>query len=109
MIGFFAFVVILVAGVLALVGGLQWIGHRREALPVVDRDQLDRLDRLESALASLESRLDQLQEEQKFLERLLIERPRHKSLEAGEGREPATDEVDSILFDTDEGEGAEDR
>lgn len=107
MVGFFAFVLIVVAGILTLVGGLQWISDRREeALPAVDRD---RLERLESALASLESRLNELQDQQQFLERLLARRP-ERSLRAGEeDREPSAEDVDSILFDTDEGEGAGDR
>lgn len=108
MVGFLAFMVIVVLGILGLVGGLQWISSRRdERLPGVDPD---RLDRMESALGSLESRLDELHDQQRFLERLLAERPERKSLEAGD--EPAGSgggDVDSILFDTGEGEEAPDR
>lgn len=100
MIGFFAFVVIVVFGILALVGGLQWIGRSRE-LPEADPE---RLGQIESALTSLESRLDRLQDQQQFLERLLEDRPEHRSLGAGDARQSSTGEVDSILFDTDEGE-----
>ncbi len=103
MIGFAAFIVILVAGILALVGGLQFFsGQRREPLPPADTG---RLERIESALSALESRLDEVQDQQRFLERLLAERPEPRSLESG-----ATDDkdVDSILFDRDgQGEGGD--
>ena len=117
MIGFAAFVMTLVVGILILVGGLNLISGRGEkAVPPVDDE---RLSRIESALSALESRLDSLQEQQRFLERLLADRPAPKSLEAGEpereeaAAEPGSDEsshgVDSILFDTDAGEEAGDR
>ncbi|MDX1673806.1 MAG: hypothetical protein R3314_03295 [Longimicrobiales bacterium] len=87
---------ILVVGVLVLVGGLRWIGQRPE-LPPADPA---RLDRIESALESLESRLASLQEQQRFLERLLDDRTRG-ALEAGPDPETPPD---SVLFDTAEGE-----
>ena len=97
MIGFAAFIVILVAGILVLVGGLQWIsGQRGEPLPPVDHA---RLDRMESALAALESRLDELHDQQRFLERLLEDRPEPRALEPGADTEVSGDDVDSILFD----------
>lgn len=105
MIGFAAFIVILVAGILALVGGLQFFSsQRREPLPPADTG---RLDRIESALSALESRLDEVQDQQRFLERLLAERPEPPSLESGAADGPDAG-VDSILFDRDgEGEGGD--
>lgn len=99
MMGFAAFIVVLLAGVLALVGGLQWIGHRAEPLPPADAG---RLDRLETALTALEGRLDELHEQQQFLERLLSDRPDPRALESGPGA--ATGGVDSVLFEQDEAE-----
>ena len=99
MIGFASFIVILVVGILALVGGLQFIsGKRPEPLPPADTA---RLDRIEAALSSLESRMDELQDEQRFLERLLAERPEPRSLGSGSA-EGDPEAVDSILFDRDE-------
>ena len=109
MAGFFAFVMIVVAGILALVGGLRFISGdtRRRELPGVDPQ---RLDRLESALGSLEARLDEMQQQQRFLERLLAERPERRALEGGgAAEESSSSSVDSVLFDTDEGEEAGDR
>lgn len=97
MIGFAAFIVILVAGILALVGGLQWMGHRAEPLPPADAG---RLERLETALTALEGRVDELHDQQQFLERLLSDRPDARALEPGPGASPG--EVDSVLFDRDE-------
>lgn len=105
MVGFFMFVMAVVVGVLALVGGLQWIELRHDRRQSVERadPSSSRLDRLESALGGLESRLDDLQEQQRFLERLLAERPERPSLTAGdEGAE--SDGVRSILFDTEPSE-----
>lgn len=102
MVGFFAFVVILVMGILTLVGGLQWISSsRRDPLPPPGGD---RLDRMESALASLESRLEELQDQQRFLERLLADRPQPRGLESGSAPAGSGEDVDSILFDRREGE-----
>ncbi len=101
MVGFFAFVVILVLGILLLVGGLQWIsGNRGERLPGPDAA---RFEQIESALELLESRLDEIQEQQRFLERLLADRPERRSLEAGHDA-PDRDslDVDSVLFETGE-------
>jgi hypothetical protein len=99
MIGFAAFIVILVAGILVLVGGLQWIGHRAEPLPPADAG---RLDRLETALTALEGRVGELHEQQQFLERLISDRPDSPALESGPGASPGG--VDSVLFDRDEAE-----
>ncbi|MGK7310751.1 MAG: hypothetical protein ACN0LA_00795 [Candidatus Longimicrobiales bacterium M2_2A_002] len=110
MFGFLAFVMIVVAGILALVGGLRFISAsngRGRTLPEADPQ---RLDRLESALGSLEARLDELQEEQRFLERLLAERPERRALGRGrEGGGAGSPDVDSVLFDRGEGEGTGDR
>jgi hypothetical protein len=100
--GFLVFVVIVVLGILGLVGGLSWIHDRRSArslAPRGDGAMVGRLEGIESALSSLEARLEDLQQQQRFLERLLEERPRPPSLPAP-GTAP--DEAPrSILFDTD--------
>ena len=104
--GFLAFVMTLVLGILVVAGGLRWLwGNQGEALP---RPDTGRFDRIESALTALESRIDDLAEQQRFLERLLEERPEQRSLDSGPapGSEP---DVDSVLFDTNEGEEAGDR
>lgn len=74
MIGFFAFIITVVMGILVLVAGLQWIQGqgRRVEKPGQWPGQLDRI---ETALGALESRVDELQAQQRFLERLLAERP----------------------------------
>jgi hypothetical protein len=82
--------------------------------PTVERGQGDeaRLDRMETALTMLESRLDDLQDQQRFLERLLANRTDPTALP---GRtEPDQDTDRSILFDIqpsdeDEAEEGEDR
>ena len=103
LVGFFAFLVIMSAAILALVGGLQWFSKRGdEPLPGAGAE---RLERLESAMASLEARLDELQDQQRFLERLLAERPERRSIEAGDAESgPGPTDVDSVLFDTGEEE-----
>ena len=107
MLGFLAFVMTLVLGILVVAGGLRWLwGNQGEALP---RPDTDRFDRIESALTALESRIDNLADQQRFLERLLAERPDQRSLGSGEEPEPRSPDVDSVLFDTDEGEEAGDR
>ncbi len=110
MIGFMMFVFTIVAGVLVLVRGLQWIGRdhrtlesRREpSLPAVD------MERIETALTRLEARLDDLQDQQRFLERLVARRQEERTLPPGSGdpepgsgareRKPGSSS-DSILFD----------
>lgn len=104
MVGFFMFVFMAVLGILVLVGGLQWLEfhHDRRRSVEADADAGSRLDRMESALGALESRLDDLQEQQRFLERLLAERPERPSLpRRGEETEGGGG---SILFDTDASE-----
>lgn len=103
MMGFFMFVIVVALGLLALVGGLQLLGDRRNTLERPG-PSTQRLDRMESALGALESRLDDLQEQQRFLERLVAERPERPSLP---GRGPAEGEdtdTGSILFDTEPSE-----
>ena len=104
MIGFAFFVLVVVAGVLALVGGLRRLGVVEPREPAV-RDGPGREDllRLEEALAALDGRLDRLEDQQKFLERLLESSPEHPSLPPGPepGGSPPDAErgVDSVLFD----------
>jgi hypothetical protein len=99
--GFFAFIMTLVIGILVLASGFKWLwGNQGEPLPRADTE---RFDRIESALVSLEARLDDLAEQQRFLERLLEHRepPSLGPGEGGgEGGADATD-ADSVLFDTD--------
>jgi outer membrane murein-binding lipoprotein Lpp len=96
MLGFVIFVFTIVMGALLLAGGLQRIkGDRR---PLTSPSSDPRFDRLESALALLESRLDDLQEQQRFLERLLAERPETRSLPRSPRERPA-DDSHGILFD----------
>lgn len=104
MIGFASFIVILVAGILALVGGLQWIGHRGEPIPPADAG---RLERLETALSALEGRVDALHDQQRFLERLLADRPDPRALDPGS--DVSSGDVDSVLFDRDEADEGGDR
>lgn len=108
MMGFFMFVFAAVLGILVLVGGLQWLEFRRDRRRSVDAgaDSDVRVDRLESALGTVEARLDELQEQQRFLERLLAERPERPSLPRGgeRAREDAEDAGGSILFDTEPSE-----
>lgn len=120
MMGFLTFLMVLVFAALVLVGGLQWISTRqRDGLPRADRE---RIDRIESALSVLDSRLDDLQDQQRFLERLLADRPEPPAIgrddaeaagtasESGDLRGQApNDGVDSILFETGEEKGRGDR
>ena len=101
MIGMFWFVMVMVLGILALVAGLRFLGERgrQRVEPGVPPE---RFDRIESALSALEARLDDLQDQQRFLERLLAERPERPGLPRSRGgEEPASGEdgTDSILFD----------
>lgn len=106
--GFFMFVAILVFGILTLASGFQWLSDRRRE--PLSRPDADRFDQLESALASLESRLDELQDQQRFLERLVAGRPERRSLGAGdEAADSGPPDTGSVLFDTEEGEEAGDR
>jgi hypothetical protein len=103
MAGFILFVATLVLGILVLVGGLRWIreqGRVSDGRPGVEPLQLERI---ETALSALEARLDDLQDQQRFLERLLAERPEPRRLSGADS--PSQDATTGgILFDTDEGE-----
>lgn len=102
MMGFFAFMVVVILGSLVLLQGFQWLGDRRRPVDRVDGSGA-RLDRMESALGALEARLDDLQEQQRFLERLLAERPRHAALPGpgdGGGDGGGEGSGGGILFDT---------
>ncbi len=107
MLGFMIFVFTIVMGALLLAGGLQRIKGERRPL---DPSSEPRFDRLESAIGLLENRLDDLQEQQRFLERLLAERPQARSLPRTP-REPSAENDHGILFDPElaeedrEGEG----
>ncbi len=106
--GFFAFIMTLVIGILVVAGGLKWLwGNQGEPLPRADTA---RLDRIESALTALEARLDDVAEQQRFLERLLEQRERPSlgpgpGAEGGAGRESDATDVDSVLFDSEEPKG----
>lgn len=103
MSGFFFLVLFLVAGVLGLVGALRFYGllPGREPPPGAGPTRED-LHRLQDALSSLDARLDRLEDQQRFLERLLEERPEPPALPAPQ--DPAAADApergaESILFD----------
>ncbi|NIP81480.1 MAG: hypothetical protein GWM90_20580 [Gemmatimonadetes bacterium] len=100
MMGFFVFMATLVLGILAVLGGIQWLEGRRSMAPS-DGAWRGQLERLETAVGVLESRLDDLEDQQRFLERLLAERPGPQSLPRPSP--PSGEQVrsDSILFDRD--------
>lgn len=104
--GFFAFILVAALGVLALVTALQWRGGERRPMRG-DRGvggagpSPAQLDRLESALRALEARVDDLQEQQRFLERLVAERPERGALP---GPTEESEEAEGILFDTEPSE-----
>lgn len=102
MVGFFMFVIALSLAILVLVGGLQWVGDRRRSVEGAGGSPAQ-LERMESALSALESRVDDLQEQQRFLERLVAERPERGSLPRG-GEDSDSDGSRSILFDTEPSE-----
>lgn len=113
--GFILFMFVVVVGVLLLVGGLQRLGGPRGSGDV-DRVSSPNVDRLETAISMLEARVDDLQEQQRFLERLLTQRPAPPSL-PGPAESPGPTERDaptgSILLDPElregEGEGESER
>ena len=112
MIGLFLFLIVVV-GVLGLVGGLQHFGvlQRRDAVPGQGPTRED-LHRLQDLLGGLEARLDRLEDQQRFLERLLESRPERPSLPPGPAPEPEREGgvergVDSVLFDVERGEAGE--
>ncbi len=82
MIGFIVLVLtalVVVASILGVAAGLKRINAPEQPEPGSAR-----LDQIESALSSVESRLDDLQDQQRFLERLLEARPERPSLGSGE-------------------------
>lgn len=102
MMGFFAFMVVVILGSLVLLQGFQWLTDRRRPVDRVDRSAA-RLDRMEGALGTLEARMDDLQEQQRFLERLLAERPQPGALPGpgdGGGEGGGEGSGGGILFDT---------
>lgn len=110
MLGLFMFVVML-AAVLGLVAGLQHLGvlHRRDAVPGQSPTRED-FHRLQELLTGLEARLDRVEDQQLFLERLLERRPERPALPPGQGGEPEPEGepergVDSVLFDVERGDG----
>lgn len=104
MVGFLMMMILVALGVLLLAGGVERVGGRRAAVDGVELSSAQ-LDRIESALTSLEARVDDLQEQQRFLERLLAERPEPRAaLDRGEeaGTEAGERKAEeSILFETD--------
>lgn len=111
LIGFFMFVMTMVILLFGLMAGARWLRLDRrysEPRPSVSPGQVERL---ESAIMLLESRLDEMQEQQKFLERLLAERPESRQLGPGEAGDPGPtgggqpdqvarrDDTGSILLD----------
>ena len=87
---------VIVVGIL----GVEWIRANKAAVPSGRSEDPERLEQLETALSSLESRLGELEDQQRFLERLLEERPDPTALPA-----PEQDTQESILFETKRGEG----
>jgi hypothetical protein len=116
MMGFLMLIVTIL--VVAVLGRLALEVWRGSAGAVASPADGGRLERIESALAMLEGRLDELQDQQRFLEGLLARRrepgalprpgPRGAGEEGGEGREgdaSSPGRADSILFDTGREEG----
>lgn len=95
----------LVLFVLIVLVGLRVVADQRRRPGRVVEAGTDprRLERVESALASLEGRLEELQDQQRFLERLLAERRPPGALPPGSGGGEGEEgeDPDSILFDTD--------
>lgn len=100
--GFFILILILIAFIVGMkeVGGALRSRSDVRVQPGMDPQ---RLDRIESALSGLERRLDEMHEQQQFLERLLAERPDPRRLRRGQPESDPDPAVDSILFDTDRG------
>ena len=110
MIGLFFLMLMAIAGVLGLAAGLRYLGvvpRRDEDVPT-GPGRAD-VHRLEEVLGTLDARLDRLEEQQRFLERLLEARPEPRSLPpAARGNAGADAEddppVDSVLFDVEPGD-----
>ena len=109
MFGMFLFLMVIVV-VLGLATGLRHLGilHRPDAVPGQGPTRED-FHRMQELLAALDARLDRLEDQQLFLERLLESRPERTALPSGPGVEPAPEAdpergVDSVLFDVERGE-----
>lgn len=100
-IGFVAVAIVL----LILNGALQWPGSRQGSLRA-DPEVTVRLARIERTLRLLESRLDSVEEHQRFLDRLITERADPPGLPPAD-RPGEEDGPRSILFDVDETEEEE--
>lgn len=104
--GFLLMMVVLALGILLIGGTMQRASGRR---PVEgDSAVAAQLNRMESALTALEARVDDLQEQQRFLERLIADPPEPRTLPRGGAgaREAAGDgspeeaSAGGILFET---------
>lgn len=109
MFGMFLFLMVIVV-VLGLATGLQHFGvlQRHDALRGQGPTRED-FHRVQELIAGLDARLERLEDQQLFLERLLERRPEPPSLPPGTGAEPAPEPepergVDSVLFDVERGE-----
>ena len=102
MIGFLVFIVVIALLVVVMTGGLQRLGSRSGgADPLGAQRDAESIRRISDALTSLESRIDRIEDQQRFLERLLEERPSQGALpppstDAGTGSGES-----SPLFDVD--------
>lgn len=103
--GFVAALVAVAIVLLILNGALQWPGSRQASLRS-DPEVTVRLARIERALRLLESRLDSVEEHQRFLDRLISDRADTRSLPPPD-RPDEDDRSDSILFDVDQTEEEE--
>lgn len=100
--GFAAVLVVVAIVLLVLNGALQWPGSRQGTLRA-DPEVTVRLARIENTLRLLESRLDSVEEQQQFLERLLSDRADSRALPPSDRPEDG-DDSSSILFDVEETE-----
>ena len=119
MFGLLIWMIVLVVLVFGVAAGLRFMGVGAPGQPAPGALTREDLHRLEEALGGLEARLDRLEDQQRFVERLLERRPEPGALPPpGSSRpEPATGAergegaggegqrgVDSVLFDVERGE-----
>ena len=109
MIGFIVFIIsiaVFLGAGLALAAGLKRMGVIGPGAGTgTAPGTRQELDRIHDALALLESRIETLQEEQRFVERLLADRGSGRELPAGGGGEEAggvSEAEKGILFETEE-------
>lgn len=102
--GFLSLLLLIFLAFVVVSSGLRFLEDRRRVEG--GGPSADQLERIESALTALESRVDELQDQQHFLERLLAERPERPRLS---GQPPADEATDSVLFDTRPEEPEEER